>query len=69
MSVQEYLEILRCPHCAAEGKGELSEVKKHWLGCGDCGRQYPINEGIPVMLPEEGDKWMQVPVEVLPDIS
>ncbi|MCA0892064.1 Trm112 family protein [Microbulbifer agarilyticus] len=69
MNIQDYLDILRCPHCTAENKGVLSEVKSDWLGCGDCGRQYPMVEGIPVMLPEEGDKWRGVVASELPTIS
>ena len=26
--------------------------------CQDCGRKYPIVDDIPVMLIDEGDKWM-----------
>jgi uncharacterized protein YbaR (Trm112 family) len=32
----------------------------------DCGRKYPIRDDIPVMLIEEGDKWINVAVEDLP---
>jgi uncharacterized protein YbaR (Trm112 family) len=40
-----------------------------WLVCQepDCGRKYPIREDIPVMLIEEGDKWISTPAEELPD--
>ena len=68
MNTAEYIEILRCPHCAGKGRGELSAVKEDWLGC-ECGRQYPIVEGIPVMLPEEGEKWFKVPADELPEIT
>ncbi|NPA05923.1 MAG: hypothetical protein GXO54_00775, partial [Chloroflexi bacterium] len=54
---QDLLEILRCPACAPEGKGELTLVHNTWLVCQDCDRKYPIREGIPVMLIEEGDRW------------
>jgi hypothetical protein len=39
-----------------------------WLVCQepDCGRKYPIRDDIPVMLIEEGDKWIHVAVEDLP---
>ena len=69
MISQEYLELLRCPQCAGKGKGELKSVKDNWLSCQSCGRQYPVVQGIPVMLPEEGDKWFKLPPEELPDIA
>ena len=69
MNTQKYIEILRCPHCTREDKGVLTEIKHDWLGCSDCGRQYPIVAGIPVMLPEEGDKWHGIATADLPTIS
>lgn len=69
MSTQDYTDILHCPHCAAQEKGALRLVKTDWLACQDCERQYPIVEGIPVMLPEEGDKWRGVAVDELPEIE
>ena len=68
MKIDEYIAIFRCPHCAPKGKGVLHAVKEDWLAC-DCGRQYPIVQGIPIMLPEEGEKWFKVPVEQLPAIT
>jgi uncharacterized protein YbaR (Trm112 family) len=44
------LEIMQCPACA----GELSEqMDPPALVCADCGRAYPVRDGIPVMLVEE----------------
>ncbi len=68
MNIAEYIEILRCPACAGKGRGELTAVKEDWLAC-DCGRQYPIVEGIPVMLPDEGEKWFKIPADELPEIT
>lgn len=68
MSILE-LKIFRCPHCAQEGKGELVSVKDNWLGCTDCGRNYPIVQDIPVLMPEEGDKWSKVSPGELPDVD
>jgi uncharacterized protein len=64
----DLLEILRCPVCVREtGKqGLLTLVKETWLVCGDCGRKYPIVEDIPVMLIDEGDKWVSVETGALP---
>jgi uncharacterized protein len=45
--VEKLLAILVCPAC--HGKLELSAEGER-LRCGDCGRSYPIEDGIPVML-------------------
>lgn len=65
---QELLEILRCPVCVREeGKqGELTLHRDTWLICNDCGRKYPILEEIPVMMIDEGDKWIETAVDDLP---
>ena len=73
----ELLEILRCPYCvsgdtrkAGSDPGRLELVHDGtWLVCteSDCGRKYPIREEIPVMLVEEGDKWIDTPVDKLPE--
>ena len=64
----DLLEILRCPVCVREpGKqGLLTLVKETWLVCQDCGRKYPIVDDIPVMLIDEGDKWIATSEETLP---
>jgi uncharacterized protein len=62
----ELLEILRCPVCVREKDGMLELFKDTWLICQDCGRKYPIVEDIPVMLIDEGDKWMNTPKDSLP---
>ena len=67
----ELLEILRCP-VAVQSKeygddpGRLELVKGRWLVCADSGMKYPIRDGIPVMLIEEGEKWKNTPVADLP---
>ena len=72
---QDLLDILRCPHCVSgptrkpgNDPGRLELVRGEWLICqeADCGRKYPIKEDIPVMLIDEGDKWINTPVEELP---
>ncbi|MDD5468503.1 MAG: Trm112 family protein [Anaerolineales bacterium] len=66
MVSQDLLEILRCPNCVREKEGLLEYYKETWLICQDCGRKYPIKDDIPVMLIDEGDKWVAVAKEDLP---
>jgi uncharacterized protein YbaR (Trm112 family) len=66
MLSKELLEILRCPNCVREKNGLLTFHKNAWLVCQECGRKYPILDDIPVMLIDEGDKWVNTPVEKLP---
>ena len=72
---QDLLDILRCPHCVSgptrkpgDDPGRLALVRDEWLVCqeADCGRKYPIKEDIPVMLIDEGDKWINTSPEDLP---
>lgn len=44
------LEILACPMCKTEVK-----LQGDRLVCVQCGRRYPIRDGIPVMLIEEAE--------------
>ncbi|MGB9357608.1 MAG: Trm112 family protein [Acidimicrobiia bacterium] len=47
---QELLAIMQCPSCA----GTLAErPEPPALVCSDCGLQYPVRDGIPVMLIDE----------------
>ncbi len=62
----DLLEILRCPACVREKEGLLDLQHGCWLVCRDCGRKYPIVEDIPVMLIEEGDKWVGTAIDQLP---
>lgn len=69
----ELMMILRCPFCVStatrvpdEDPGKLELYKDAWLVEPVYGRKYPIRDGIPIMLVEEGEKWMQVKVEDLP---
>ncbi len=62
----DLLEILRCPVCVHDKTGLLKLHENSWLVCQDCDRKYPIVEDIPVMLIEEGDKWVKVDQADLP---
>ena len=66
MVSEELLEILRCPACVRESDGLLDYIKESWLVCQDCDRKYPIRDDIPVMLIDEGDKWVSVAIDDLP---
>ncbi len=66
MVSQKLLDKLRCPHCVVEKNGLLSMVKDTWLVCQDCGRKYPIVDDIPVMLVDEGSKWIDTAEDALP---
>ena len=66
MVSNELLEILRCPACVREKQGLLQLNRDAWLVCQDCGRKYPIVDDIPVMLIDEGDKWIGTKEESLP---
>jgi uncharacterized protein len=63
---KELMELLRCPVCVREKDGLLINHRDAWLVCRDCGRKYPIMDDIPVMLIEEGDKWVKVAEKDLP---
>lgn len=67
----ELLEILRCPAAVqsdeyGDDPGRLELVHGCWLVSADSGLKYPIRDGIPVMLIEEGEKWKDTAVEDLP---
>ena len=69
---RDLLEILRDPLAVQEPEkygddpGRLELVHGHWLVSNDTGLKYPIRDGIPVMLIEEGLKWKDTAVEDLP---
>lgn len=62
------LAKLCCPHCVREKEGLLSLERETWLVCQEpgCGRKYPLRNGFPLMLTEEGDKWVNIDVHDLP---
>lgn len=68
----DLLEILRDPQAIQEralygsDPGRLELVHNSWLVSADTGYKYPIRDGIPVMLIEEGARWKDTPVDQLP---
>ncbi len=69
MNTIQGLDLLRCPHCAPTDGGHLKTLRDGWLSCSDCHRNYPVVQDIPVMLPEEGDRWINTPSDELPVIE
>jgi len=63
MLSEELLAILACPAC----KTRVELVADKWLVCqnAECRRKYPIRDGIPIMLIEEGDKYVDLAPEDL----
>mgnify|MGYP001591449117 CR=1 FL=1 len=53
---EELLAILACPGC----QGDVA-LRDGQIVCLQCGRRYPIREGVPIMLVDEA----QVPRENL----
>ncbi len=53
-----FVAILSCLHCGAE----VAQVEE-WLACRNpqCGRRYPIEDGIPVMLSAAAEAPTSVP--------
>jgi len=68
----DLLEILRDPAAVQEPEkygpdpGKLELVFNSWLVSADTGYKYPIKDGIPVMLIEEGERWKDTPIDELP---
>lgn len=48
---KDLLEILVCPACRGNVREEENKVI-----CVKCGRKYPIENGIPIMLVDEAEK-------------
>lgn len=47
---KELLDILACPDC----RGDV-ELKDNKIICKQCGKKYPVRDGIPVMLVDEAE--------------
>lgn len=48
---KELLDILACPAC----KGDV-ELKDGKITCKNCGKKYPIKDGVPIMLIDEAQE-------------
>jgi uncharacterized protein len=60
MLSQALLEILVCPVCHHSLTAGPESDLHAWLHCTGCGRYYPVEDGIPVML--EGRATPQPPL-------
>jgi hypothetical protein len=69
---EDLLQILRDPAAVQEpdkygpDPGRLELVHNAWLVSKDTGYKYPIKDGIPIMLVEEGERWKDTAIEDLP---
>ena len=48
---EELLRILACPVCKAD-----VVLKDNKIVCTQCGRKYPVRDGIPIMLVDEAER-------------
>jgi uncharacterized protein len=63
---RDLMDILACPLCKAELRldvtaEEAGEVIRGTLTCTECGEAYPIDEGIPNLLPPDLRAAMAAP--------
>ncbi|MEI8079020.1 MAG: Trm112 family protein [bacterium] len=54
MISQTLVELLACPACDSRPPVRLDADGTH-LECTVCGRRYPVEDDIPVMLPEAAE--------------
>ncbi|MEX2324718.1 MAG: Trm112 family protein [Nitriliruptoraceae bacterium] len=54
---ERLLDILVCPSCREE---LVHKERRHVLVCTGCALQYPINDGIPIMLVDQAKKGRAV---------
>jgi len=66
MLSEELLAVLACPRC----RSRLVLERENWLVCQnpECACKYPIKDGIPNLLVEEGERYRNVSVDELVQI-
>ncbi|MGB8360232.1 MAG: Trm112 family protein [Acidimicrobiia bacterium] len=42
--------------CPVDKADLIEDVDEQRLVCTDCGRRYPVEDGIPIMLPDEAEE-------------
>lgn len=64
------LDLLRCPVALREHGDDAARLTPArdgwWLVCEASGYKYPVRDGIPQMLVEEGARWQDTDVDALP---
>jgi uncharacterized protein YbaR (Trm112 family) len=56
---ERLLQVLACPKCGGElscsvsRRGAGGEIEAGALGCAACGREYPVEDGVPRFVPRE----------------
>lgn len=74
----ELVQLLRCPVALQENQKKGAEAVDDpgrlriaqnglWLICDETGCNYPISNGLPVMLPEVGERYRGISESQLPD--
>lgn len=65
-----FYTVLRCPYCLEHVlAGKLKNLDNKWLVCqnNQCNRKYPIIDGTPILLLDEGEKWINFKEYELPN--
>ncbi len=66
----ELLSLLRCPVALKETDDNAARLRvAHdgwWLVCDASGYKYPVRDGIPHMMIDEGAQWKDTDVDALP---
>jgi len=60
INTEELLAMLACPRCLGALTAVIRREEPAGFACKVCGVVYPVREGIPIMLVEEGipdAKW------------
>jgi uncharacterized protein YbaR (Trm112 family) len=72
---EQLFSVLRCPYCLGKelksgetDGGRLLRIDDQWLVCQEkgCNRKYPILDGTPILLSNEGEKWISMDKKSLP---
>jgi uncharacterized protein YbaR (Trm112 family) len=48
--LEQILEMIVCPACQGRLRSEGASSVQNSIRCVDCGKSYPVEDGIPVLL-------------------